>query len=110
MGKIDKETREQFSAKVRKSTSEGRVLIRHHARVKMRKRGIYINDVTDILMKGEIIEVYPKDRPFPSCLIYSKVGGRPVHVVCSLSKKEAIVVTAYEPDPKKWIDFKIRKR
>jgi hypothetical protein len=57
----------------------------------------------------EIIEEYPDDKYFPSCLIYGKTWkGRDLHVQISLPPL-VVVITTYEPDPEEWIGFKIRR-
>ena len=96
--------------KIKDFVSKEKVQIRHHARVKMRKRGTRVDDVVDALSHGEIIEEYAGDKPYPSCLVHGEVNGMPIHVVCALSESEIIIITAYEPDPEKWIDHKIRKK
>lgn len=65
------------------------------------------------VFEGEIIEDYSEDSPFPSCLIFGEdKEGTPIHSVWAYSEKDkiAILVTAYVPDPSKWIDFKIRRQ
>jgi hypothetical protein len=54
---------------------------------------------------GEIIEQYPDDTPYASCLILGHTrSGRPLHLVCApVSEEERlIVVTTYQPDPHRW--------
>ncbi|MFB0533457.1 MAG: DUF4258 domain-containing protein [Anaerolineae bacterium] len=60
---------------------------------------------------GEIIEDYPDDTPYPSCLVLGRTQrGRPVHVVCAHVPEEdrSIIITVYEPDPDRWIEFRRR--
>ena len=69
------------------------------------------NEVKQALKNGEIIEDYPSDLPFPSCLVYGRAkNNRPLHVVCApvFEEKILVVITVYEPDAAKWIDFKRR--
>jgi hypothetical protein len=49
--------------------------------------------------RGEVIEVYSADRPFPSCLILD-VAHEPLHVVAAIDPDTRVchVVTAYRPD------------
>ena len=47
---------------------------------------------------GEVIEDYPDDYPFPSCLIL----GHGIHVVCGIGEGKAWIVTAYRPTLDKW--------
>lgn len=63
-------------------------------------------------MNGEVIEVYPTDRPNPSCLILH-VESEPVHVVAAADPIARIchVITAYRPDPKHFEpDFSTRRK
>ena len=40
-----------------------------HAAKRLEQRGIFLKDVMACIMNGEIIEQYPDDYPYPSCLI-----------------------------------------
>ena len=53
------------------------------------RRGISTNDVKSALTNGEIIEHYPNDYPFPSCLVLGyAMTGRILHVIlCFLSSR-----------------------
>lgn len=95
---------------IKELVSKEKVQIRHHARIRMRNRGIKVDDLVDVLIYGEVIEKYTDDRPYPSYLIYGESNGRPIHVICAISEIEIIIITAYEPDPEKWVDFKIRRK
>jgi hypothetical protein len=76
-------------------------------------RNISITDVEEAISgRSEVVEDYPKDKYGPSCLIlgFTK-AGRPLHMQCSYPSRSLIkVITLYEPDPKLWIDFKLRKQ
>jgi hypothetical protein len=70
-------------------------------------------EVFETVLTGKIIEDYPEDEPYPSCLIYGRTTqNRPLHVVCAYSEDEnlAIVITAYQPHPERWIDFSRRQK
>ena len=65
------------------------------------------------VLSGSVIEVYPDDQPYPSCLIYGRtIENRPLHIVCALDNEEllSIVITAHEPHPEKWIEFSRRRQ
>ena len=84
-----------------------------HAIQRMFERGISKEDVMSVLTDGETIAEYPEDRPFPSCLMVSSPGGRPLHVVIAFDRASRIchILTAYYPDPDKWTpDGKLRRR
>jgi len=77
----------------------------------MDQRGIFVDDVLFTIMNGIVIEDYPEDKPYPSCLVLcSNVNGRPIHVVVSTDDTMIFLITAYVPNPEKWNeDFTKRK-
>lgn len=82
-----------------------------HARLAMRDDNITVDDVL-LALTGEVIEKYPEDKPFPSCLVYGKTrGGKPLHVVCAVPKHVdiLIIITTYIPTEGEWIEFKKRR-
>ena len=81
-----------------------RLVFRVHAIQRMFRRGILQAEVRAVLEVGEIIEDYPADTPYPSQLLLGWSGKRPIHVVAAYNviDDEAIVITAYVPDPAKW--------
>lgn len=74
-------------------------------------RSIGIDEVREAIRNGEIIEDYPDDKYGPTCLIYGKTNeGRPVHVQCSYPSRSVLkIVTVYEPEAERWIDYRIRR-
>lgn len=83
-----------------------------HARIEMAEDDIYVSEVLKALESGKIIERYPADRPFPSCLLYGTANDKPIHIVCALPEHVniVIIVTVYIPDPEKWVNFERRMR
>ncbi|MDR1702300.1 MAG: DUF4258 domain-containing protein [Sporomusaceae bacterium] len=83
----------------------------NHMLIKLIQRNISIDDIVCALMNGEIIEQYPNDYPYPSCLTLGlSVHKKHLHVVCGVGDKELWLITAYYPDSGKWkTGFKIRK-
>lgn len=62
-------------------------------------------------MTGEVIEEYDNDRPYPSRLVLTWSGKRPLHVVAADNVEETIIVTVHEPDLNEWeLGFKRRKK
>jgi hypothetical protein len=82
-----------------------------HILQRLFQRNIRIDDVKAVLAKGEIIEQYPNDYPFPSCLVLGyTAAGQPLHVVCGSNGVEMWLITAYFPNPVKWTeDFRQRR-
>ena len=106
MGDIpDKMTIQGIQDKIRKSEYG----FSEHAVKRMIKRAIIRQEVEAAILGGEIIEEYPEDKYSPSCLVYGKTEkGRDLHVQVSLPPV-VVIITAYDPDPKEWVDFKIRR-
>ena len=68
-------------------------------------RGISQASVEYAISKGEVIEDYPDDTPYPSCLILGyDENGFALHVVCSIDSANVWMITAYRPDPDEWSD------
>lgn len=92
-----------------------KVLYTKHAKDEMDKEEfgeISANEVFDAALNGKIIELYPEDEPYPSCLIYGRTSeNRPLHVVCAYSGESdiVIIITVYQPDPARWIDLERRQ-
>ena len=71
------------------------------------------HEVAEAVASAGLVEEYPGDRPYPSCLLFGLTGtGRPVHVVAAYDEAEArvLLVTVYEPDPRRWEDYRRRRR
>ena len=80
------------------------LVFRVHAIQRMFRRRISEGDVGQVLAKGEVVEEYPNDTPYPSRLVLGWCGARPIHVVVAdnAEAKETIVITVYEPDTAQW--------
>ena len=90
---------------------EDMVFVTAHAAERFRQRGIKNKDIRYAVQNGEIIEQYPEDYPYPSCLVLGfTVKSQPLHVVMSDEGTASRIITAYFPDKDKWeADFKTRK-
>ena len=93
-----------------------KVLYTKHAKDEMEKEEfgeISDKEVFEAVLNGKIIETYREAEPYPSCLIYGKTSeNRPLHIVCAYSRESnmVVVITVYQPNPEKWIDFERRRR
>ena len=91
--------------KLREYYRQEKVIITIHAQERLRQRGIKAKDVRNCVMTGEIIEQYPDDFPFPSCLIFGKtINGKILHVVASDEGTGSRIITAYFPGNIKFED------
>ena len=82
-----------------------------HAGERMIERHIAVGEVKEAVLakSAEIIEDYPNDPRGSSCLIFGMTTkGQPLHVQCSYPPG-AVVITAYEPEPTEWLDWKTRR-
>ena len=85
-------------------------IVTQHSRKRFVERGIRLRDVRCAIDSGQIVEDYPDNFPYPSCLILGYSNGRPIHVCASIHDNMIYVITAYIPDPQKWkSDWKTRK-
>lgn len=84
--------------------TQSRLIYRVHAIRRMFEQGIRGPDVEQVIASGEVIKEYPEDKPYPSRLVLGFVGGRPLHVVAAdnTADVETIIITVYEPDPRRW--------
>ncbi len=98
-----------------KSIRRGDYLYTRHARHEMETEAlgeIKDHEVVEAILNGKIIEDYPEDTPYPSCLIYGRSSEeRPLHAVCAYAADagRVIIITAYEPSPDQWIEFERRR-
>lgn len=74
-------------------------------------RHITLQELYEALENAQIIEDYPDDKYGPSCLLlgFTK-SNRPLHIQYSYPERTIIkIITLYQPDPKEWDDYRIRK-
>lgn len=96
-------------AKIRRLIRRGRYRLTLHVQRRMDQRGITLAEFKEVIYHGDIIEMYPENRPYPSCLIMGRIrGGFPLYVVCAL-ENIVHVITAHWMDPEKWLDPKTRR-
>ena len=74
-------------------------------------REISVKEIRDAARKGEVIEDYPDDKYGPSYLVFGLTKkSRPLHIHCSHPSRYLVkVITIYEPDPDRWLDYKHRR-
>ena len=96
---------------LQKYYQQDKVYITEHAAIRFRQRNIRAKDVRNVVFTGEIIEQYPEDFPFPSCLILGKTtDNRWMHIVMSDEGSSSRIITAYFPNKEKWsADYRTRK-
>jgi hypothetical protein len=86
---------------IRKYCTDETIVLTQHLLSRMRERRVKYDDVVSAILSGEIIEDYPDDFPFPSCLVLS-TSKYPIHIVCGLGNGKLFIVTAYKPSAAEW--------
>ena len=90
-----------------------RIRITDHADEEAGNDDLAFEEIFYSVLHGEIIENYPEDKPYPSCLILGRTfAGVPVHSVWAYNSvsRWAVMITVYRPDPNIWVDWRERKR
>ena len=101
--------------KIQRCFGSDSVFYTSHAKFEMENEEfgrILDHEVHEAICTGEVIEKYPEDQPYPSALILgSTKANRPLHIVVAYNKEEemAIIITVYQPDPNRWIEYKRRR-
>lgn len=90
---------------------DSRVIVSGHSAQRLRSRAIRYADMICAIMSGSIIEQYPDDYPYPSCLINGvSADGKPLHVVVGSDGEYIWIITTYYPSEDKWTDnFSVRR-
>ena len=89
-----------------------RIRITDHAVDEASEDALGFDQIFYSVFQGEVIENYPADDPYPSCLIYGNTfRGVPVHSVWAYNEDNhwAVLITVYRPDPDRWIDWRKRR-
>ena len=98
---------------LKSSLGKGHIQWQRHALERIFQRGIARKAVFEVLQKGEVIEEYPDDKPWPSALFLGWIDNQPLHVVAAYSKelKKTAIITVYEPSLDYFEnDFRTRRR
>ncbi len=89
-----------------------RIRITDHADEEAQADRLIFDEIAVSLFQGEIIEEYPDDKPYPSCLVYGDTfSSDPAHSVWAYNQENqwAVLITVYRPDPQRWINWRTRR-
>lgn len=95
------------------SIRANRIRITDHADEEAQVDKLSFGEILFSVIQGEIIEDYPKDKPYPSCLIFGQnFRGEPIHSVWAYNEenKWSVLITVYRPDPNKWMNWQKRRK
>jgi hypothetical protein len=99
--------------KIIEAIRANRIRITDHVDEEAEADKLTFDEIYFPVLHGEVIEEYPTEKPYPSCLIYGQTfSGDPVHSVWAYneSNKWAVLITVYRPDPNQWIDWRKRRK
>ena len=87
------------------------IIITQHSLNRALQRSINYESIKAVIMNGDIIEDYPEDYPYPSCLILGlSDNNKELHVVAGIGEGKLWIITAYYPSLDKWeADYRTRK-
>ncbi len=96
---------------IRAKIAQGQFEFTQHAVDQSILRRIPVQEFREAVATAEIIEDYPIDKYGPSCLMLGFTqAGRPLHIQCSYPSRPLVkIITLYEPDPKLWVDYRVRR-
>lgn len=96
---------------LRDKIARGQFEFSQHAADQSILRHISVRELREAIAVGEVIEDYPTDKYGPSCLVFGfTLARRPLQVQCSYPSRPVVkIITLYEPDPQRWVDFQVRR-
>lgn len=89
---------------IRTLCSSENLVFTAHCLARMQERDILIDDILDVLLNGEIIEDYPDDYPFPSCLMMGCIKEKILHVVLACDGICLRIISSYWPDDSRFME------
>jgi len=98
---------------IRAAIESQKIKVTDHADEEAVDDRLTLTEVLQSVQTGEIIEDYPTDKPYPSCLVFGKnEDDNPIHSVWAynVSNGWAVLITVYRPDPTRWIEWKTRRK
>ncbi len=100
-------------AEVIEAINANRIRVTDHADEEANADRLTLDEIIFSTVHGEIIEDYPHDKPYASCLIYGQTEKQePVHSVWAYNEKSksTVLITVYRPEPKRWVNWKQRRK
>ena len=108
---LDAHNAKILCARIAALVGEGQFEFSKHAVDQTILREITTEEIRQVLADSEVLENYPSDKYGPSCLVLGFTqAGRPLHIHCTHPTRDPMkILTVYEPDPLRWVDFRKRR-
>lgn len=90
-----------------------KIRVTDHAYEEAQSDRLSFDEIIASVLNGKTIEQYPKDKPFPSCLVHGfNYKREPIYTVWGYNKdnKFSVLITVYRPDPARWINWERRRK
>ena len=101
-------------ARIRELVAAGKARVSDHGYRELKEDAIQLANVVQGLPTAHVVEDYPDYHKGPSILLLQRdAHGRPIHILWGMSKTnpdEAVLITAYRPDPARWSADFLRRR
>jgi hypothetical protein len=95
-------------AKIRGLVKARLIRVSQHAIAELLDDAITLQAVVDGIESGEVVEDYPDHARGPCVLCLQRIeADQPVHVLWGIAAHSpgiATLITAYRPDPERWMD------
>lgn len=94
------------------SIRQNRIRITDHADEATQADHLSLDEILISVLRGDVIEDYPDDKPYPSCLICGNTFRQePVHSVWAYNPgtRWAVLITVYRPSEERWLDWRTRR-
>ena len=95
--------------RIRALIQQGSFSVTDHAITEGFKDGIAVSDMVNVVMRGKIIEHYPRRH---RCLVFGRsANGLPIHIVVEFRPAQTVeIITTYIPQRERWIKGQVRKK
>lgn len=103
MSGIDPLDEAAILAGIKALAADRRFRLTIHATGRIAQHDIALAEIVQAIATATLLENYPLFYQAPACLIGGDtIAGRPIHIVCSTTLTELVIITVYEPKPPKW--------